>query len=188
MKEVWKDIKGYEGLYQVSTFGRVISLPKLKNRAFGSYMSKQILLTPVKADTGYFVVNLYDKNICPKRMKIHRLVAATFITNHYNKKTVNHKNGIKTDNRIENLEWATHRENHLHAYANGLMIPSNLGKSGEDSLTHKTISQYTKSGEYLATFYSAVVAEQKTGISRKHICCVCNGNRKTTGGYIWKHV
>lgn len=101
-----KDIKGYEGLYKISKDGRVFSLYK------NSY------LKPQKHTGGYFFIGIC-KNGNKKTKTIHRLVAKAFIDNPLNKKEVNHINGIKTDNRVENLEWVTRSENELHAYKKG---------------------------------------------------------------------
>lgn len=109
MEEIWKDIKGYEGLYQVSNLGRVKSL---NYRRMG--FSK--ILIPGAGGRGYACVSLYGRSV-----KIHRLVAETFIPNPNKFKCVNHINGIKTDNRVENLEWCTQKYNVHHAYENNLI-------------------------------------------------------------------
>lgn len=114
MSEVWKDVVGYEGKYQCSNLGNVLSLLRSKsNRG----IRKMALC--MSAD-GYYQVGL--RSVRGKKVhRVHRLIANTFIPNVLNKPYINHKNGIKTDNRIENLEWCTDSENKLHAYANGLM-------------------------------------------------------------------
>jgi len=110
MKEIWKDIKGYEGHYRVSTEGRVRSLKRKDNtgRNFKGRVLKLIFRC------GYFGVGLC-KNGKVKTFYVHRLVAISFISNSDNKSCINHKNGIKTDNRIENLEWCSQKENVKHA-------------------------------------------------------------------------
>lgn len=106
--EIWKDVVGYEGLYQVSNLGNVRSL---------NFNHKGICkaLKPHINESGYARVVLW-KNKKPKTLRVHRLVAQAFISNPENKKTVNHENGIKCDNRVENLSWATISENTKHMY------------------------------------------------------------------------
>lgn len=111
--EVWVDILGYVGLYQVSNFGRVKVVGK-KNFFFPS------LLKQTLNSSGYYVVRLYNKSKF-KDYPIHRLVAVSFISNPDKKPTVNHKNGIKIDNRVDNLEWATNKEQSAHAIKTGLV-------------------------------------------------------------------
>jgi hypothetical protein len=120
MNEVWEDIIGYEGFYQVSDLGRVKSLR----------FNKEIILKFGVDWSGYLLVNLF-KNGIPKNMKAHRLVALTFIPNPENKLEVNHKDGIKTNNNIENLEWSTRAENCLHAWGVGLSKGNSRLKESE---------------------------------------------------------
>ena len=101
--EEWRAVKGYEGIYQISSLGRIRNF-------YGR------ILKPETARNGYKRITLWDR----KKYQIHRLVAIAFIPNPENKETVNHKNGVKTDNRVENLEWNTWSENSKHAYAIGL--------------------------------------------------------------------
>jgi hypothetical protein len=107
MEEVWKEVIGYEGLYQVSNLGKVKSI------------KKNILLKPVFDKRGYNMVSLYI-NGKGKTNKIHRIIAIAFIPNPENKPQVNHKDCNKNNNSVENLEWNTNRENIQHAYNNGL--------------------------------------------------------------------
>lgn len=106
-KERWRFVKGFEGLYLVSDLGRVMGLPK--KTTYGR------LLTQCPYTGGYLKVCLCKNNV--KHTKpVHRLVAESFIPNAENKPEVNHKNGVRTDNRATNLEWVTRSENELHAY------------------------------------------------------------------------
>lgn len=116
MEEVFKDIKGFEGAYQISNFGNVKSLAKSwlnGTRSKGETLLKQ------QSHLGYLNVILCIDGVKTRHL-IHRLVAKEFIDNSENKPQVNHINGIKTDNRVENLEWATSRENINHSWKNGL--------------------------------------------------------------------
>ena len=118
--EVWKDIEGYEGLYQVSTCGNIKSLAKPRKNGNGrSYTQKEKLLKQTFTSTGYKKVELY-KDGKRKGFKVHRLVAIAFIPNPDNKPEVNHIDGNKINNNIDNLEWVTSSENSIHAYETGL--------------------------------------------------------------------
>ncbi len=110
--EVWKDIKGYEGLYQISNLGRVKSLRKIR----GIQIQKEKILTLQPIKGGYYRAKLC-KNGKEKSYLVHRLVAETFIPEHF---TVNHKDGNKSNNTVDNLEWVTQKENNIHAYKMGL--------------------------------------------------------------------
>jgi hypothetical protein len=119
--EIWKDIKGYEGYYQISNLGRVKSLAKTifcKNNR--NKKVAEIILKPSISANGYPGVTLCTGKY--KRFSVHRLVAISFIPNPENKPTVNHINGVKYDNRVENLEWATYIENNRHAFDTGLTV------------------------------------------------------------------
>lgn len=119
MKEEWRDIKGYEGLYQVSNLGRVRSLPRevayirvRNNKAQNiiSHHSGRIMSSPINGE-GYAQVPITRGN----NMRVHRLVAETFIPNPENKPFINHIDGNKANNRVDNLEWCTNSENQRHA-------------------------------------------------------------------------
>lgn|SRR5574343_4405 len=125
MEEIWKDIVGYEGLYQVSNLGNIKSLPKQwkcggSNAPLKEFSHNGKILKPLLSSNGYCGVCLY-KNNKVSRLSVHRTVADAFIDNFGNKPQVNHINGIKTDNRAENLEWATNSENIQHAIQHGLI-------------------------------------------------------------------
>lgn len=123
MQEIWKDIKGYEGLYQVSNFGRVKSLERVVNFCEGNKAKTQYrtvaekIKNPSEKDNGYLQICLY-KNNKGKHKYIHRLVAEAFIKNPNNYETVNHKNLNKKDNTVKNLEWCSYADNNDHARKN----------------------------------------------------------------------
>ena len=131
--EVWKDVVGYEGYYQVSNLGRVKSLKR-------KHMRTTKILKNNVSKRGYQRVILC-KNNAEKHKSIHRLVALTFILNPENKRTVNHINGFKTDNQVINLEWATSKENMQHAYDNGLITGLKGEKHNCAKLTGNDVRQ-----------------------------------------------
>ncbi len=179
--EKWKDIPGYEGFYKCSNKGRIKSMPSV-----GTGKKENILKQTLKSDTGYLIVNLY-KNGIDGHLRVHRAVGKAFLRNPLKKRTINHKDTIKVNNNLVNLEWATHSEQHLHAYQNG-RVPAFLGITGKDHHSSKPVNQYTKNGVLIASFESGRDAAQKTGISNGHIASVCTGKRISTGGYKWAHV
>ena len=133
----------------------------------------------------------YEKiHLSRKEYLVHRIIASVFIPNPENKPEVNHKNSIRNDNRVENLEWCTRSENEIHAYRDGRWLElrekakDNLLKYAVGALKKKVI-QLTLDGEYVAEFESMNEAERQTGINHRNISMVCSGRRNTAGGYKW---
>ena len=156
--EEWKDI--CEG-YQVSNLGRVKSTKR-----------KEEKILKLKADkSGYMRVHLRVDNMDVFE-SVHRLVAKAFVLNSEGKNEVNHINGIKTDNRAENLEWCTRTENLIHAYK------TNLRKNAREVYCL----------ELDRKFYSTRVASKELNLKHGHIINCCQGKQKTTGGYHWQYV
>ena len=169
MKEVWKEVVGYEDLYQVSNIGNVKRIKLLK-----PYIDRK----------GYYFVNL-SKNGKVKCYRVHQLVAKAFIPNQNNYIEINHIDGIKTNNCVSNLEWCDHQYNMKHAHDNDLISQSGVIKSinAMISKTKKPVLQI-KNGIVIREFESCASATRETGIN--HICCCANGLRKSAGGYTWK--
>ncbi len=135
-QEIYKDIPEYEGRYQVSNFGRIKSLAKTINTTLNiQYLPEKIMKCSVTKD-GYIEAHL-RKNNKPKIFKVHRLVGIAFIPNPNNKPYINHINGKKADNYVENLEWCTAHENVKHAYKTGLKTSLKMGANGNSKLTNE---------------------------------------------------
>lgn len=185
-KEIWKDIEGYEGHYQVSNIGRIKRLEK--SVMFGSRIKKLkvLILKTYRKTDGYWFVRL-SKNDIPKNFYVHRLVAIAFIPNPENKPEVNHINGIKSENNILNLEWNSKKENIIHGYRNGLQKASRKGVFGSDNKCSKPILQFDLNGNLIQEFDSGVIASKETGLSRGNISSCLKGKIKHTGGFIWKY-
>lgn len=196
MEEIWKDIKGYEGLYQVSNLGRVRSLNYRRTGV-------TIILPPKKINTGYYRITLC-KNGKKKRFFLHRLVAIAFVPNPNNYPIVNHKDRNPLNCAADNLEWCTvsynlsydsayerrvttRRANGNYAITNETREKMRDAKLGIHTANSMKVSQFTKSGEHIATFESMRDASLKTGVCHSSITQVCKGERKTAGGYIWRY-
>ena len=129
MEEIWKDIQGYEGLYQISSIGRVRSLNRINHfegkNQIKKYQCGQLLKGKVlkyKYVHGYTNVTLYTEKHRHKQYQVHRLVAQAFIPNPNNYPQINHKDGNKLNNCVANLEWVTNQQNREHALKNGLHL------------------------------------------------------------------
>ena len=117
--ELWADIKGCEGYYQITQSGKIRSLPRIRRMSNRNTFYPMKILKQSISSNGYFIVSIWMNGV-KKTFPVHRLIAETFIGNPDNKSQVNHKNGIKADNRIENLEWVSQSENAIHAIKSGL--------------------------------------------------------------------
>lgn len=179
VKEIWKDIPGYEGLYQVSNLGNVKSLPRIvRANTCGIRVIPEKLLTPCKNNAGYFLVVLC-KNGKHKSINVHRLVALSFILNPNNLNEVNHKNEIKTDNRVCNLEWCDRRYNSLYGTGVERCSRKKWKKIAMiDAVSHEVLKVYS----------SLKQASLETGISNKNISSAANNKSRTAGGFEWKFI
>ena len=169
-KEIWKPILNYEGLYEVSNWGRVKSLK------FG----KERILKPGTNKYGYLIVILC-KNGKVKSFSVHRLVAEAFLPNPHNYPCVNHKDECKTNNNVNNLEWCTYTYNNNY----GTKI-ERISKNRDTSKYFKPILQYTLDGVFVREWKSIAEAG-RNGFNQGHITDCCRGKRKYHKDCIWKY-
>lgn len=161
MKEKWKQIKEYPN-YEVSTLGRI------KN--------KEKILKAYKTNNGYLHIFLSNKGK-QKQFLVHRLVANTFLENPNKLKEVNHIDGNKQNNKVENLEWCTRKQN-VHHFFN-----SNARKSTKQ----KRVSQYDLKGNKIESYKSIRQASRKANIDAHYIIYCCKGLKRTASNFIWKY-
>lgn len=183
MDEIWKDVQGYEGLYQVSNLGRVKSLSRFHNNKTVGFISKERILIPREnpGRCNYFRVMLY-RNKVPHSIMIHRLVADAFIPKIPGKDYVNHIDGDKQNNIVQNLEWCSLKENVQHAFSTGL----NRARKGKENIKSRKIEQWTLDGNHLCTWYGLGDIYRNLGINRGNVEACLEGKRKTAGGFKWK--
>lgn len=187
--EVWKDVVGYEGLYQVSNLGRLKSLEK-STKFYSGYQKKicerkypERIICKNHISNGYLQIELF-KNGKVKRLTMHRIVAKTFIPNPNNYPCVNHKDGNKLNNNANNLEWCTYKQNTEHAIKTGLT--KNKGKNNGFS---RAVNQYDLQGNFIKKwdcimdFYKSINKSEKSS----SVSSCCSGKYKTAYGYKWKY-
>ena len=186
--EIWKDIEGYEGYYQVSNLGNVFSFGRILSDSIGrkrpikEKMMKNSISrhkTRNKNDTGYFTVRLTNKDGKDKLYFVHRLVAITFIDNQENLPTVNHKDGNKLNNKVSNLEWNSFSQNSQHAYDTNIRPD------------HKRIAKINKTTEEIEGVYNSIhEAGRMNNLNYTNIHRSCKGYKSnlTTGGFKWNYI
>lgn len=182
MEEIWKDVKGYEGLYQVSNFGRVKRLPySITSRTPKGYVIKRfkggLLKTSIMAN-GYRRVTLY-KDLNVKYIHVHRLVAEAFLPNPNNYPCVNHKDEVKTNNNVNNLEWCSYRYNNCYGTVKSRFAEA---YSKNHSRAVEMLSLFV---EKIKEFPSIREAAIFVGGTATSICRAITRTRKTAYGYIW---
>ena len=191
-KEIWKDVKDYEGLYQVSNLGRVKRL-EWKRFSLGKWQTiKEKVLKQTIGTTGYWHISL-NKNGSHNTYKVHRLVARAFIPNPDNLPCINHKDNNPLNNKVENLEWCTYKYNNNYKDHNKKLSQSRLGKKASDETRQKLRDSNPKmlSVQCIETeiiYKSINEASRKTRVDASAISKVCKGKYKTAGGFHWKYV
>jgi hypothetical protein len=193
-KEIWRDIAGYEGYYQVSNFGRVRSLDKMQNYNGSARLHKGKILKPGNDSKGYLIVSL-SKNNRAATKTIHRLVAMAFLDNQNNLPCVNHKDEDKENNFVfvnkdgsvdydkSNLEWCTVSYNVNYGNA---AVERGL-KQRNDRNKSKLTAMYTLDGNLVDIYPSAREASRLTGIPKTLIYKCCKGENKTAKGFVFKY-
>lgn len=176
MEEIWKDVKGFEGLYQVSNFGRVKSLERVvrDNRGYRTVRERilQNVLSRGRNVVG-FVINGRTKKIY-----VYRLVAEAFIPNPNDYKFVNHIDENPSNDRVDNLEWCTPKHNCNHGTRN---------KRISNSLKKKRVSQFSINGTLINTYEGINIAAKETNSNCAKISLCCKNKRKSHNGFIWKY-
>lgn len=188
MEEIWKEIPGFEGLYEVSNIGRVRSLDRFVIDAYYSkgHIQKGRIHKNTLSKAGYYTTSLTDKNKIKKHYYIHRLVASAFIPNPNNYPVINHIDENPRNNSVDNLEWCTQK----HNISSGT-VPDRITQTAIDhkkKTAAKAIDQYTLDGEYIATYKSAGEVERRYGWFATSVYSCARGYRgkKTAYGFVWK--
>lgn len=174
--EIWKDIEGYEGMYQVSNMGRVRALDRVKPNS-GGQIAKGHILPQSDNGHGYRFVSLWKFNK-GRRFYVHRLVASAFIPNPNNFPIINHKDENKSNNRYENLEWCTQKYN--INYGNHM---KRLKESYIANGNNRPIDVYDMKGTFLKTFDCSNEVCKEIGINRRGLYLACQGVTKSYKGY-----
>ena len=184
--EIWKDIDGYNGKYQISNEGNI--------RSFSKWSNGRILKggkTKGNPHPYRFIALVGSGRNDIKHKYIHRLVAEAFISNPLNLPEVNHKNGDTLDNRVENLEWCTHAQNMDFASKSGVLSRGQDLWKGNMNPRSKAVLQFTKNGEFVKEWGSVNQIMRETGIPASTIFRCCNPEKypheKTAYGYIWRY-
>ncbi len=192
--EIWKDIPEYEGLYQVSSLGRVKSLSRSIRKKNGYRTTKERILKP--SFSNEYCRVLLSNGLNKKHYSIHRLVAAVFLINANNLPCIDHIDGVRANNNVNNLRWCTHKENSNYTVTKkrqkeakkGYKIPVEVREKAIKTIS-KPVEQIDRvTGERISIYSNAKEAERDTGINAVGIYYSCSGKRKTSGGFIWRYI
>lgn len=189
MTEEWREPPGYEGIFEVSSLGNIRSIRRTLivsgRNASGDFSCKRgyggRLLSPATTRLGYKQTRYGGKAIL-----VHRLVALAFLDNPESKPFINHKNGVRTDNRVSNIEWCTHSENLRHAYRELGAVNGFAGKFSKNHPTSKPVTAISLKTGAIHAFDCALDAVRSgIGTDSGQISRACNGKAKQHNGYIW---
>lgn len=181
MNEIWKDIKGYEGHYQISNLGRVKSLPRKYKWGNGYKETQEKILSTSKRNNGYLCVSLCIDSK-KKTHSLHKLVALTFIPNPNSYPCINHKDENKTNNKADNLEWCDSRYNNNYGEHNLKVSQSNKNHKSKS----KTVYQYDLEGNLIKIWESTAECG-RNGFNFGAVANCCRGIKKTYKNYKWSY-
>lgn len=183
MEEIWKDIPNTQGIYQASNLGRIRSVDHVDHR--GMPWRGKVLKQFRNGNKGYVGVTIFKKS-----KKSHRLICSAFFGDRDSSIHVNHKNGIRSDNRLENLEWCTPKENSQHSYKvlNRKSFGGHQGKTGALNHNSKKVKATNLLTKEIILFDSATQAAKKVGLASGMVPRVCNGVYKSAKGWAFAYV
>lgn len=180
--EEWRDVVGYEGLYKVSSFGRVASMcMRLRRGNNGTFFRGPKILSLIKMKNGYYVVTLV-KDSKTTSMYVHRLVAMAFIPNSNNYPQVDHLDTNRTNNHASNLKWCSNSQNQLNPITR---VNNSKSKKGKQRRIEKVVCLNDKT---VVKIYNSPISTIKDGFEHSCVVAVCNGKRKTHQGYKWMYL
>lgn len=190
--EEWRNVCGYEGRYSASSFGRIKSLKRIVSKMnmwgfVSDFIVNEKIIQATINEHGYLIFNLRKDNKSDT-VRVHRIAALAFIPNPKNKRTINHKNGNKLDNRIVNLEWATHSENGFHSFRELGRYAPTKDRIGAKHPASKPVVQLSLNYEFISSYESAISAAQIV-LKKPHnanILIHCK-NGKPFHNFIWMH-
>lgn len=192
--EEWRPVVGFEGLYEVSNWGRIKSLPKTVTRKGICYNLNEKILKPQPSGNGYLKIFLHN-NKYKKQFFVHRIVSEAFIPNPGNKPFIDHINTIRDDNRIENLRWCTQKENCNNPISLSKMSESSMKvdrikvnkvlQEKNSSVASKKVYQYDINGNFIRAFNSVIEAAKYIGVKTKSLTVECNRRQHYYLGYLW---
>ena len=184
--EIWKPILELDSFYEASSLGRVKRLKRFVDNNGGKYMLSELILKQKVSQKGYLNISISFKSK-KHTFRVHRLIAKSFISNPNNLSQVNHINGIKDDNRVENLEWCTNQENCIHAFKIGLRESPMKGKFGKYHNRSVAVVQKRKKGKFIKKFNSITEASAETFVNKGNIQSACCGRYNSAGGFKWSY-